>query len=182
MSPRHPLKIPVEEIAEGGEPFQVDDSLPQFAALLAEAGEGGDATGRAQLVLERWPQRVDVVGTLTAELSQTCVRCLRSYRQSIERDVFQILTRRAEGSPGAEEEMELHPGDLDRSSIVQGNVDLEALLAEEIQLALPLKPLCAEACKGICQGCGAELNFEPCTCEPETDPRWGALKGLRLKG
>ncbi len=180
MSRRNPLKIPVEEIAEGGDPFTVDHSLPQFAALLAQANEGPDATGRVELVLERWPNRVDVEGTLTAEVGQTCVRCLKPYRESIERRIFQILVGEADPESGDDEETELHHGDLDRSPIVDGKVDLEALLVEEIQLGLPTKPLCAEDCKGICQRCGAALNIEACTCKSETDPRWGALKGLKL--
>jgi uncharacterized protein len=66
--------------------------------------------------------------------------------------------------------------------LVGDTVDLVELLHEELQLALPVKPLCTEACRGICPGCGAELNEEECTCTPEVDPRWEILKGLKLEG
>ncbi|MCP4870816.1 MAG: DUF177 domain-containing protein [Proteobacteria bacterium] len=179
MSRRNPLKIPVEEIPDAGEEVVFDEALPQFAALLAEATEN-TATGRAELKLERWPKRVDVEGTLTAEVGQTCVRCLNAYRQPLKRGMFQILMREAAGDDEDDEEIELTDDDLDRSEIVDDVVDLETLLREEIQLALPLKPLCKDECKGICQGCGAELNDEACTCEPEIDSRWAALKDLKL--
>ena len=54
------------------------------------------------------------------------------------------------------------------------------LLREELLLSQPTKPVCKEDCKGICAGCGAELNSEPCTCPPEVDPRWDALKDLKF--
>lgn len=178
MSPRDPLKVPVEEIPDGRAPFLVDEHVPGFAALLAAAGKG-PVTGRVELTLERWPRRVDVEGRLTAEVGQTCVRCLEEYRQPLGRRIRQILMREAPKEPD-EEEIELNEADLDRSEIVDGIVDLEQLLAEEVQLSLPTKPLCSPDCKGICQRCGAELNHEACTCEPEVDSRWAALKSLKL--
>lgn len=179
MSRTNPLLIPVEEIPDSKEACLFDEGLAQFAALLAEVSEG-PATGRAELTLERWPKRVDVEGTLTAEVGQTCVRCLNGYRQPLQRGMFQILMREPMATPEGDEEIELQDEDLDRSEIVDDTVDLETLLREEIHLALPLKPLCREDCQGICQGCGAELNDEACTCEPVIDSRWAALKDLKL--
>ena len=176
---KNPLRIPVEEIPDLGEQVVVDQSVAPFAALLGEASETGEApSGSADVKLERSPKRVDVEGILAATLGLTCVRCLQPYRQDVERRIFQILLREAQ--PDSDEEVELHDDDLDRSEIVDDVVDLEGLLREEIHLALPLKPLCDDGCKGICAGCGAELNHEECTCEPEIDPRWNALKGLKL--
>ncbi len=179
MTRSNPLRIPVEEIPDRGEELVVDAAVAQFATLLAEASEN-EASGRAELTLVRWPRRVDVEGTLTAEVGQTCVRCLNPYRQPLERGIFQILLREPESPDDDDDEVELTDFDLDRSEIVDATVDLETLLREEIQLALPLKPLCKDDCKGICQGCGAELNAEACTCEPEIDSRWAALKDLKL--
>jgi len=30
-----------------------------------------------------------------------------------------------------------------------------------------MRILCREDCKGLCPGCGANLNIEPCRCEKE---------------
>lgn len=57
-----------------------------------------------------------------------------------------------------------------------------ALLWEEFSLALPVKPVCAESCKGLCPVCGGNLNTTPCSCaKAEGDPRLVALRGLTLK-
>ena len=60
-------------------------------------------------------------------------------------------------------------------------IDLLELAREQIILSLPEKPLCDEECKGLCTSCGADLNEETCTCEPEpADPRMAVLAGLKL--
>ena len=60
-------------------------------------------------------------------------------------------------------------------------LDLAAVLREELMLAMPSKPLCTVDCKGICAGCGAELNVAKCTCPPKIDARWSALATLKEK-
>ena len=57
-------------------------------------------------------------------------------------------------------------------------LDLTATVREELLLALPQFVECRPDCKGLCPGCGANLNDGPCDCRPPNDPRWDALKGL----
>src|SRR4029078_5821755 len=53
------------------------------------------------------------------------------------------------------------------------------MLREQFVLALPMKPLCAQACRGLCAACGENLNRTECACTPVwEDPRLGPLKGL----
>jgi uncharacterized protein len=59
---------------------------------------------------------------------------------------------------------------------------LEDVLREQVLLALPLKAICREDCKGFCPHCGRNLNQEQCNCtEPLDDLRWSALKDIREK-
>ena len=44
-------------------------------------------------------------------------------------------------------------------------LDLLPLLHDTILLAIPLAPTCQEECKGICPGCGVNLNLESCQCQ-----------------
>ncbi|MDR2654747.1 MAG: DUF177 domain-containing protein [Oscillospiraceae bacterium] len=72
------------------------------------------------------------------------------------------------------------PANEDADFIVCENqeLDLTELVRSEIILNLPPKLLCREDCKGVCPGCGANLNREECACaRSETDPR---LEKLRL--
>ncbi|NLA05033.1 MAG: DUF177 domain-containing protein, partial [Firmicutes bacterium] len=42
-------------------------------------------------------------------------------------------------------------------------------------------PLCKPDCRGLCPGCGVDLNETTCSCEDESriDLRWQKLKELR---
>ena len=57
-------------------------------------------------------------------------------------------------------------------------LDIEQLTLEDIFLALPVKFLCKDDCKGICYKCGANLNEGLCECKKDIDPRLEALLGL----
>ncbi len=57
-------------------------------------------------------------------------------------------------------------------------LDIRQLTLENIYLALPVKLLCKEDCKGVCFKCGANLNEGPCSCKKDIDPRLEALLGL----
>lgn len=55
-------------------------------------------------------------------------------------------------------------------------IDLGEVVREQLYLALPMKPLCQEDCKGLCPVCGVNRNRETCTCQQEwVDPRMAAL-------
>ena len=55
------------------------------------------------------------------------------------------------------------------------SLDLDGLLTDVFFLSLDSKNLCKEDCRGLCPGCGADLNVEPCRCKKETDPRLAGL-------
>lgn len=56
-----------------------------------------------------------------------------------------------------------------------GTVDLSELARETFILNMPSKTLCREDCRGLCSGCGVNLNYEKCRCKKEVDPRLAAL-------
>jgi uncharacterized protein len=51
----------------------------------------------------------------------------------------------------------------------------------ETTLALPMKPLCRDDCRGLCPVCGGNRNLVACACAQRTpDPRLAVLKDLKL--
>jgi uncharacterized protein len=55
-------------------------------------------------------------------------------------------------------------------------------MREQFYLALPMKPLCSEACHGLCPVCGTNLNRGTCDCKRDwDDPRLAPLRELRSK-
>ena len=61
------------------------------------------------------------------------------------------------------------------------NADLEEIVRTVFVLNMDSQLLCDPDCKGICGGCGKNLNHESCTCQKEIDPRLAALQQLLNK-
>lgn len=80
----------------------------------------------------------------------------------------------------AEAEVELDQDDLGVLMLDGEHLDTEPLIQEQVVLEIPMKPLCASDCKGLCPRCGADRNLTPDCCEePAGDERWEALGTLR---
>ena len=78
---------------------------------------------------------------------------------------------------------EVEEDDLSTAFYENDAIDLGQLMMEQFQLALPMKPLCREDCKGLCPNCGMNLNTGTCDCNVKwEDPRLAALKAIKLPG
>ncbi len=118
-----------------------------------------------------------VAGKYRTRLELACGRCLEPFEVPLESE-FDLRYLPAEQNAG-EGEHEIAEDDLAVAYFREGALDLVELLREQLQLALPMKPLCSEACRGLCPECGANLNRTECGCTPRwEDPRLASLKGL----
>ena len=105
------------------------------------------------------------------------MRCLAPYRLPTEAEVaLLVLVDRDEED---DSELELEEDDLGVLHLREPILETEDLLAEQLQLSVPMKPLCRKECAGLCSTCGADLNADSCACRPHVDPRWAALGALR---
>lgn len=112
-----------------------------------------------------------------------CDRCLTAYEQEVELPFAFVVTSRPDDVAATEDgagARELEPEDLSTLGAVDGAVDLAVLVREQVELNLPMKPICDPACRGLCPQCGADLKREVCTCAGERfDPRWSGLEAIR---
>lgn len=119
----------------------------------------------AQCTLKRkGNDKVEMQGHLKACLSLTCDRCLASYDIDVDtelRVLFETVSSDSRQLP----EVECTISDLDSIVLDEPVVDLDDVLRQQLYLALPMKSLCSEQCKGICSGCGVNLNLAECGCE-----------------
>lgn len=44
-------------------------------------------------------------------------------------------------------------------------LDISVALWQGLSAAMPMNPLCAPTCKGLCAGCSVDLNLEICNCK-----------------
>lgn len=98
-----------------------------------------------------------------------CDRCAEEFEKKYSLELNKIIVQK----------MENDDDDFDNYVVVDNNqINLDDLVYQEIQLFLPQKMLCKDDCKGICQKCGKNLNYEQCDCKPDVDPRMAALLQL----
>ena len=89
-------------------------------------------------------------------------------------------SRTSDGTEDGAGARELEPEDLSTLTAVEGAVDLAVLVREQVELNVPMKPVCDPACLGLCPHCGADRKREACTCSDEqVDPRWSGLEAIR---
>ena len=105
-------------------------------------------------------------GEAATTLSLHCDRCWGPFE---EEKIFSLDTLLA---------TEVENEDSDIVLLDGHEVDLGELVREAVVLDMDTKHLCSENCKGLCAGCGVNLNHEECRCKPEVDPRLASLAKL----
>jgi len=113
-------------------------------------------------------------------LETPCSRCLEAYSWPVDATFDLRYQPHAENS--GEGEREIEEDDLTTAFYERDEIDLGQLMREQFYLALPMKPLCRDDCKGLCPVCGANLNRGACGCKTEReDPRLAVLKKLKTE-
>ena len=118
------------------------------------------------------------VGRIEAAATLSCSRCLEEYSLPLDLPFDLIYTTSPEGGAGEDNRIDEEMVTVTRFD--GARIDLMSLLAEQLYLGLPLKPLCRPDCLGLCPRCGTNLNAGTCACaEVRTeDPRLRFLKNL----
>jgi uncharacterized protein len=151
-------------------------------ADLAAADEEYRITAPVDLrmVIHKDHDRFRLVGTVKTELELACSRCLEPFKMPVDREFdLRYLPAAAAEPETDDEEAEVEDDDVAITFYRDEQLDLNDLLREQFYLALPMKPLCSEDCKGICPQCGTNRNTAPCDCTPQwEDPRLAGLKTL----
>ncbi|MCE9571609.1 MAG: DUF177 domain-containing protein [Deltaproteobacteria bacterium] len=165
--------------------------MPMREALEAPPDDANAGKGVVDLDLYADETTVFANGSIKGELRVACGRCVGPATIVIDEklrvtyvpgtdDPAAIAAIEAEVEAGDSDGLELEEDDLELFHYDGETIDLEPLIREQFVLAVPYAPLCREDCKGLCAQCGADLNTAPCACESPIDPRFAALKGLKL--
>lgn len=101
----------------------------------------------------------------------SCDRCLIDFVQNLEGS-FRLVFSKQQVADQIDDDYRF-------LSETATEIDLSPDLRENLLLALPMKALCRDDCRGLCPHCGANLNEETCNChQQQIDPRWEKLKTL----
>ena len=123
------------------QPERQFDDIPSVALVPPVKITGSvTLTGKHSAYLE---------GEAEFTLSGSCTRCLAETTESF---VAKFSEEVSEDNP-------------EGYSVVNDKIDLKNIVDDAILVNFPINFLCKEDCKGICAGCGANLNSEECKCE-----------------
>jgi uncharacterized protein len=165
--------IKVSEISDDGLTIEGTEALP------APFQDRSWTLQALSLRLEREDLDVLVTGVIRARVPQVCGRCLEPSPIDVSATVD---TRFIPRPQRRKEDVELGSDDLEVDFYTDDSLDLGTLVETETTLALPMKPLCREDCRGLCPVCGGNRNLVDCRCEVRApDPRLSVLKDLAAR-
>ncbi|MDO4278387.1 MAG: DUF177 domain-containing protein [Lachnoclostridium edouardi] len=117
-------------------------------------------------------RKLEATGKAALSLMIPCSRCLEPVKVDFDLDIDISLDL----NQSEEDRVE----NLDEQPYISGNyLDVDQLVRNELLLNLPMKVLCDENCKGICNRCGRNLNHGDCQCERSSpDPRMSVIQDI----
>lgn len=122
-----------------------------------------------------WAGSGEVVlrGRFKGSVAQDCRRCLVPVERTVDAEITMIFVP-SELSDDDDETRRIEPSGLD--------IDLRPHLRDELIASVPMYVECRADCRGLCAGCGVNLNQADCQCSAEDmDPRWDALRAHKTE-
>ena len=152
---------------------------PIDTAVSVEMNEFSSALGNMP-VLQKSPAHIvvkhvknkelTVEGTCEIVLEMQCDRCLTPVP----------VTFNLEFANHVDLDDKNQTDEVDEKDYIDGyKLDVDKLLYNEMLVGWPMKILCDEDCKGICNTCGQNLNKGTCNCEDTSlDPRMSVIRDV----
>ena len=176
----------VDDINDKGLSLEFEEIPQTFPALekITHAG-GGEFLPPIRFWLRaiRVNNMIQVDGNFVVQVLLTCSRCLKEFGMLLESPFSLTYT---EEMPEMASELDVEETELSAEEIglilFKGNkIDLTQALQEQVVMSLPMQPLCAKTCKGLCPICGTDLNQSACGCQQRSvRTKFAALKELKL--
>ncbi len=155
------LCINLQDISAAGKSWDIDVS----AAFLMDA-DAGDVNALMNVCSDaHWQGLVQKAygiytlrGKWAVSVMRQCDRCMGEFEWAVTGDVGR--------SYAFEEQHDMDEEDRADIEVVSppGTLNLVDVLREEVWLAWKPCVICKDSCKGLCQGCGVNLNHDKCKC------------------
>ncbi len=166
------MKLNIQNLTEGNHSFEftVDDKdihLEDYKVFKNEINIRSE--------LEKRDKNIFVLNHVQTQAVFECDKCLVNFTVNIE-DEFKL------SFTSDKKYAEYKSNDEEMVQLIMPNtreIDLAAGIRDSLILTLPMRVVCSDSCKGLCPGCGINLNEATCQCINETiDLRWVSLKNL----
>lgn len=162
--------IKISNLSDGEHNFVFKDKVEALGLEEPFYGEF-----RSSILLNKLHDQLILTANSEFKVKFECDRCAVQFKRDLTSDYKMVYLM----NEAPEESESLNVSYLSRDAD-------KIYIAEDVKefalLAVPMKNLCKEDCKGLCQKCGTDLNKEKCSCTAEEiDPRWKPLVELKSK-
>ena len=170
------MKIAFSEIPDEGLSFHFENEsfIPEEVSCTGRA--------HADVFLEKKESRVILDGSFKVNVKFVCDRCLIEFDDSMESSFtvdFELISQNENAVEDSD--YNCQDGELDTIILDKPEIDIIQIVSQQVLLALPMKKLCSEQCKGLCKKCGANLNNaqDVCKCLTESESPFSVLAKLK---
>jgi uncharacterized protein len=136
------MRLIVSQIPENG--FDQECIL---SMALNDSNKENDI--QVHIKVNRYGERVFVKGNAQATVVLDCSRCLKGIAQPVKINFDAEYIPLTEGTN--DEEYELNAQELDIAFYKDDEINITDIVREQLLLAIPMKPLCREDCRGMCE-------------------------------
>jgi uncharacterized protein len=133
----------------------------------------------ADLRLQRTNRGILVRGRIHAPLRRTCARCTDAFVEEVTTQVDEEFVPSLDPVTGQPVRQADTDGDASNRIDDHHEIQLDAILRDELALTEPMVPLCRPECAGLCTECGERLDRgDHSHGGSEIDPRLAGLAAL----
>lgn len=179
------MKFRLSEIPDSGLHVEAERKA-HWLSNVPEIGSGGNSQEPApalasdihfDFVITKDQKDISVEGSAVFTLITACSRCLERVKLRLTPWFHLVLTPKVEFGDDSDFE-----ACLDYATYEGDEIELDDYLREVLAMELPYRVLCRDDCKGLCPGCGANMNSGGCSCPNNewVDERFRALKELKI--
>ena len=153
MKIQYSLQYPYPDITKT---YEVRYEAPEFNGYTVAGSEAFTLS-----VTYHKDRVLDVSGSGQLKLLIPCDRCLSDVEVPVSYEIEDAIRLDQHTDADGEEIFCLQDDEF---------LDVDLLAEPFIMMNLPMKVLCRNDCKGICERCGANLNLGPCACQKSEAP------------
>lgn len=147
------LRLNISKLSEG-----IYDFSLQTEPLQLELSEAFTSPVSVNVKLDKSSSQIYLKAEIALDVNFTCDRCLIDFKSEIH-TLFNIFFMYEARSLKGEQS-----NDIQILSPDTNYIDIAEDVRQYILLAIPIKILCSENCRGLCPSCGIDLNENQCKC------------------
>jgi uncharacterized protein len=171
--------IEIEDLKQ--EPLHVHHVFPAGEIKFLHEDAALDKAVTADFVLSHKDRDLHLEGTVETSVRFRCSRCTKEFSRPIAAGFDLSYLPQPKWTNG-NAEIELRYEDMEVAYYDGITFDVDLMVLEQIELAIPMKFICRDDCRGLCYKCGADLNDGSCLCKNEdVDSRLSVLLDFKKK-